>query len=136
MSDYQGYPTCQHVMTNGRYCQCPAIKNTRLCVNHSEDHARRRTLALAAARRKAQQALGGEDRHDSRDALNVQLFQALQLPALEDTADIAVVLTNILRLLGAGHIPARHAEAIISACRVAGVNLRQAAAAERRSRSS
>jgi hypothetical protein len=106
-------------MTTARLCQCPAIKSTRFCVNHSDDLQRRRNLAKA---RQLKRARDGADR--PLDALNAEIFESLELPALEEAADIAVVLSNTTRLLGGGHISTRKAEAIITACRIAGVNLR------------
>ena len=119
VSEYRTYTTCRHIITTGCFCQCPAIKGTRFCVNHTEDHQRRRNLAKARQLKRARQ---GADR--PLDALNAEIFDSLQLPAFEEAADIVVVLGNTTRLLGGGHISARKAEAIIAACRIAGVNLR------------
>jgi hypothetical protein len=118
VSDYRSYRTCQHVMTTGRLCQCPAIKSTSFCVNHTGDRQRRRNLDCARQLKRARSA------DSALDELNAEIFESLQLPALEEVADIPVVLSNTLHLIGGGHISVRAAEAIVSACRIAGITLR------------
>ena len=115
-------------MSSGHLCQCPAIKGTKVCCNHTEHRKRRHHLERV---RRLKQARSGRD---PLADLNAELFDSLQLPVFEDAADIAVVLSNTTHLLGGGHISARKAEAIISACRIAGVNLRNQGNGDRKPR--
>ncbi len=117
------YPTCQHIMPAGRLCQCPALAGIRLCINHSRDHQRLRNLVKAREVKNYSNPKHPEYR--PMDDLNAEIFDSLKFPALEDTAAIAITLTNAGRLLGGRHISVREAECLGNLCRIAEINLRK-----------
>jgi len=98
------YPTCQHIKTNGEFCQAPALTNSNRCYFHSNIERRRRASAQITRRQNS--------------------TDAIQIPPLEDANAVQVAIMETIDGLVDGRLTTKHAQVILGALRTASVNLR------------
>jgi hypothetical protein len=121
MSEPNPVTTCKQIMASGRYCECPALRDAQFCYYHQRDRQRRANLRTA--RRVKNFSDPQRDSYRPLDALNSEIFESLDLPALDDPAAIQVCFTNIMRAVYADHISLKKAGLMLNSVHGAARNL-------------
>src|SRR5579863_3958081 len=106
---------CSHFKTNGERCEAIALTDQSLCYFHSR--ARQRELVIdrghAARLRRIASGKSATEYYKSIhsqelfDESSASLFNALELPVLEDAAAIQITVTSVLRALATQQIDRR-----------------------------
>lgn len=112
------YPECDHIFTNGKACQSPALKGSDYCYFHHRDRQRLRNLQQAREVKLSRFHSPAED-----DALNAEILESLHFPLLEDGASIQVALSGLLRAIASGHIKDRRAALLLYGLQIAVSNI-------------
>src|SRR6266404_101698 len=132
--DINPQQTCQHIKTNGNFCQAVAMTGEKYCYFHLRDRQRHNNIRRAHNLRVARYNAGQEpsfivplDRtvsdveNGSRmfDVSSANLFGYMELPLLEDANAIQIALTNILRALAIQQIDRRTAGVMLYSLQIA-----------------
>jgi hypothetical protein len=91
------YQLCRHIKTNGLRCQSPALRESAYCYFHSRVH----TMAKAKS----------------------TVWDAVNLPMLEDSASIQVAISQIMAACLSSRLDARHTGLLLYALQIASQNI-------------
>lgn len=126
---------CSHVMPDGDPCRAVSLKNSTLCYFHSRQKARnkhlrhalvRRTMLFGAAGRGPAIAVGMANvpgTRDTFDELSANMFDQMDLPALDNPVAIQLLVTQVTHALLLNMIHPRIAGRALYACQIATSNL-------------
>ena len=96
------YPTCDHLMEDGLFCSCPALRNQRFCYFHLNIRARR--VQMAQSRRKGESC-------------------RLHLPVLDNMHAVQAALQQVGDALADDRIDYRRANGLLYMLQQAAANL-------------
>jgi hypothetical protein len=96
------FPFCRHILTNGRRCHSPALRDENWCFFHARLHARHRAL---------------------RPLGTVPAPGTLDLPALEDRDSVQVALSLIISSVASGKLEEKRARVLFLGLTLASRNL-------------
>jgi len=91
------YKLCRHIKTNGQRCKSPALSGSAYCYFHSRVH----TMAKAKS----------------------TVWDAVNLPMLEDSASIQVAISQIMAACLSSRLDARHTGLLLYALQIASQNI-------------